>query len=63
METATSGCPGDQGPLSPQQIHRLSHIVHPQILRQGWILLRNRFIHCICDVPVREVPSRAGTQL
>ena len=49
--------------LSLQQIHRLPHIRHPEIGRQGRMLLLYRLVHLPRHAPVGKVSLRRRSQL
>src|SRR5580698_5215105 len=60
--SSRAGVPAPQN-LPLQQIHWRGHIMHPEILRQRWILPRHRLIHRIRDIAIRNMPRRRRTQL
>src|SRR6266403_4974815 len=57
---AGEGARATQSPL--QQIHWLSYIDDPKILRQRRIPPRDRLIHRISHVPIRSMPRRRRAQ-
>ena len=52
-----------QPSLPLQQIHRLAHIMYPEIFRQRRIFLLHFLEHRIGDIAIGEMASRPSAQL
>src|SRR6185312_10225203 len=51
------------GTLSLQQIHRLAHVMHPEILSQGRMASGHCLIHSVSNFAIGAMSSRRGSQL